>query len=272
MSPRPATTRVNEEQVLGGVPSKRTLEVYKRLAEITSGSMVVRYDRNDLRRLFEASEDDDGETMASVRRLGPEDPLGVLLFDGMDDLPKDRKRPSDPGIQILDSVGILVSDDVREYNPRLWVLFDLRAEVRAQVRGAMTAVDFVADSSFSTGKLTPQYCRQHNIPKLDRSWILVDVVSSSKKGSATLLLLHAWLACIRLRRTGIVAIGASDAGKAFFAGLGFQHYREVYWMKLTDLNLVAIHKRLKVDKMLVSDACWRRGLTAKTAASVIARC
>lgn len=270
MAPRPETTSVQTSEVFE-TPSKRTLEVYSKIAQIRTGTMVVRYDGNDLRRMFMNNpewDDDNGQPPVLIRELGPSDSLSNMLLRSLRRLPTDGEGRR--GIHITESLATLVAGDVKQYSPRCFVAYDVKSEAR--IVGAMTVVNFVADSSFSTNRLTRSYCSQHGLPAFDANWMLVDVVSSSKKGSASMMILSAWLSCMRLRRRGIVAIGGSTAGKRLFRTLGFKSYRDVFYMKVGDLDMSNLHKKLKVDDAIVSDLCWRHGLTTKTADKVVSRC
>ena len=96
-------------------------------------------------------------------------------------------------------------------------------------------------------------------------------MSSAKRGTATLLLLHAWLYAQRARRAGLVAIAVTSSSRKLFASLGFSHFREAYWLPLHELSFERVHARLQHDDVLIP-LCWRRGLTAGSAANVVGRC
>jgi hypothetical protein len=249
--------------------SAKVFRLYLKLAEVKSSTLCAKYTYHDLRRFFSVA----GKHEIRLRDDGPDDPLASLLSDGLRALPKnDNGASSSDDVELVASLAVLIEPDLKRYKPMCWIAYDLSAP-STQICGAITACSFVADISFQTQQLTDAYNRRYKLPSFDEGWLLIDVVSSSKKGTGTLLLLHAYLAAVRTKKKGLVAIAVTDSGKKLFDNLGFKnHQREVFYMSLGELDLPRVHKRLQLDDNLVSKICWRRGLTSRTAASVIGRC
>lgn len=270
---RPDTTRVTSEDVLSSPFKKRTLEVYIKLAQITSGTMCVRYGRNDLRRMFKGEADGHGVT---VRDLGPSDPLASMLLNGLSSLPKnDPKGKASENILIMDSVNVCLESDLSDKKPRLWIAFDME-QGRSRVVGGMTVFEYAKTDLLTTDHWTQEWLSKYSLPRFDASWLLIDVISSEKKGSATILVLHVILACIRENKKGIIAYAMTKRGSSLFEKLGFSRGKnagkQVYFVKTEDIDLTKFHDRLRLDKSFVTDTCWRRGLTEKTSHSVVSRC
>ena len=66
--------------------------------------------------------------------------------------------------------------------------------------------------------------------------------------------------------------GRAAGGRRLFESLGFQrHKRELFYIESGALRLSDVHRRLQLDDALVTDVCWRRGLTRASAENVIGR-
>lgn len=250
----------------------RSVALYLRLAQYKLQLLLVKYSYNDLRRFFRAGdEDEDGEDVHDVY-LRTEDPLASLLKEGMDALPKnDRGASRDTDIALAASLSVMVEPDLRGYKPFTFVAYDL-SETQPQIVGAFTACNFVAAPAFSTSRLTAAYLSNNRLPAINASWLLVDVISSSRRGTGAALVLQAILVALRAKKKGVVAMAVTAGGKALFQSMGFSHHREVHYLKVSEVDFATIHAKLKLDRALVESVCWRHGLTPQTAQNVVARC
>jgi hypothetical protein len=270
-SRRPVGVSVDDE----AMNSSKVLKLYLKLAETRSSTLCARYSYNDLRRFFQVAGDSDEEVhQITVRQDGPvDDPLASMLRSGLSNLPKnDIGAASDDDVELVASIAVLIEADLRQYKPMCFVAYDLSAPT-TDICGSLTAASFVADVSFQTQQLTDAYNRRHKLPNFDDNWLLIDVVSSSKRGTATILLLHVYLAAMRAKKEGLVAVAVTASGKRLFENLGFEsHKREIFYLHANSLSLARVHRRLQLDNAIVTQICWRKGLTEKTASSVISRC
>ena len=268
--PRPYIgTSIDDE----AMSSAKVFRLYLKLAEIKSGTLCAKYTYHDIRRFFSVASDDDVHEI-TVRDDGPDDPLASLLSEGLRDLPKnDHGAASNDDVELVASLAVIIEPDLKRYKPMAWIAYDLGSAHSTQICGALTACSFVSDVSFQTQQLSDAYNRRNKLPAFDEDWTLIDVVSSSKKGTATILLLHAYLAAVRAKKQGLVAIAVTASGKKLFESLGFRnHRREVFWLGTEELTMERVHRRLKLDNALVTKVCWRHGLTSRTAANVLGRC
>ena len=263
-------TNIEDEQM----SSPKVFRLYLKLAEIKASTLCARYTYNDLRRFFSVTGDSEDEMHEiTLRESGADDPLASLLSDGLRALPRnDMDGQSQEDVELIASLSVLIEPDLKPYKPAVYVAYDLSAP-STRICGALSACSFVADVSFQTDKLTDAFNRKNKLPAFDEDWLLIDVVSSNKRGTGTILILHAYLAAVRAKKQGLVAIAVTASGKKLFDSLGFQnHRREVYYLDVDDLSLELVHRRLKLDNALVSKICTRHGLTERTAANVIGRC
>ena len=248
--------------------------LYLKLASTQLGTLVVTHSYHAMRRLIEVDGDD-------VAARG-DDPLGARLVAGIKALPSKERSANnrDQDVEPSASLAALFQDHAiaRSLRPRLYVGLDLSGD--GGVCAMMTTCEFTKDRALSTTRLTQQYCAQHGLPRLDTTWVLVDVVASAKQGSAGLLLLQTIVAAARAKRTGIVSIAVTNGGRNLFQTFGFQVHgfrekgsmRYVAHARLSDITLADVHKRLRVHQSLLTDTCVRSGLTGRSARNLIGRC
>ena len=251
--------------------------LYARLACAQHGTLVTTYSYNDVKRMIRVDGDDieaDGD-----------DPLSEIIVQGVKDLPHqetDRQTNKTTDIDPPASMAALFQDHpiARSLKPKLWVALDLQQE-DLSVCGMLTACTFEVDRALSTQRLTPAYCSQHGLPRLGAQWMLVDVVAASKPKTGALLLLHAILAALRSGKAGVCSVAVTAAGRKLFSYFGFDtshswreggRQRFLCHAKRDDIRLSRVHERLKVHEELITDVCFRTGLTARTADRLIGRC
>ena len=248
------------------------LVLYARLASIQLGTLVNLYRYHDIKRLVHVHGDD-------VKAKG-NDSLAATLVAGVKALPT-AGHGRDAEIDPPASLAALFQEHelARSLKPKIWLSFDLRAE--AKICGLLTACDFIRDDSLSTSRLTQQYCTQHQLPRFDAAWTLVDVVASDKRGSAALMLLHCIIAATRAKKAGLVSIAVTAGGKALYQSCGFDvstswkeggGVRTLAFCRLSDIHLGALHTRLRVHSKLLAETCVREGLTARTSDRLVGRC
>ena len=64
--------------------------------------------------------------------------------------------------------------------------------------------------------------RWRSSARFDSNWLLVDVISSSKRGAGALLALQVYLLSCRSKQyKGVIALAVSKSGKKMFEALGF---------------------------------------------------
>lgn len=253
------------------IRSTKVIREFVKLVEIRCSTMCVKYTYHDLTRLFSVLGDSGDDIYdIRVRDDGSGDPLGKILADGIRALPNNDDGSKDSDIDVVSSIAVLIESDLKQFKPLCWTAYDLSND-STSICGVVTACSFVAAVSFKTDKLTDDYNRRNKLPSFDKNWLLIDVVSSSKKGTATLLLLHAYIAAARAKKHGLVAVAVTKLGKRFFASLNFKHHKKtIFYIKIGDLEFNRIHERLKIDSNLVNKICWPRGLRAPS--NVIGRC
>ena len=249
----------------------KALTVYSRIAQVKLNTLVVKYSWLDLRRFFEPGDHSDDEQHGTIMKEGYySDPLAEMLYEGLRTLPKNDPESDQPDIDLNASLSVLLEPDLKPFKPNAWIAFDIRSKTR--VVGCLTSCNFVADVSFQTHKLTPSYCKRSKLPTFDEDWLLLDVISSAKQGSGTLLVLAAYLHAARMKKQGLVTIAVTEGGKTLFQALGFESHRdEVYYIPLSALTLAAVHAKLRTENAILS-TCFRHGLSPSTAANVIGRC
>ena len=249
--------------------------LYSRLASTQLGTLVNTYSYNDVKRMIRVDDneiDPDGD-----------DPLSEIIVEGIKELPHTEvDGKAELSIDPPASMAALFQDHpiARSLKPKLWVALDLLDE-DTPVCGMLTACTFERDAALSTSKLTQPYCTQHELPRLDSNWLLVDVVASSKSKTGALLLLQAVISAMRAKKSGVCSIAVTKAGRRLFTAFGFQTdhswkekggQRFLCYARVADIHLADLHTRIRVHDALLTDVCFRNGLTPKTAQSLIGRC
>ena len=252
----------------------RFLNLYSRLAQIQLGTLINAYDYNAIKRLIEV----DGDDIAA----DGDDPLAERIVDGVKALPSvESDGQGELSIDPPASMAALFQDHAlaKSLKPKLFVGFDLQDD--ASVCGMLTMCSFERDDALSTSRLSQSYCSTHKLPRIDSNWQLVDVVASSKQGTGALLLLTALIHAARARKTGILSIAVTRAGRRLFQSFGFQtehgwrergSQRYLCHCRLSDVHLVDLHSRLRVHDSLLTDVCFRNGLTARSVHNLVGRC
>ena len=247
--------------------------MYSKLAQTQTGTLVNTYRYHDVKRLIHVDEED-------IEAKGS-DKLAKRLVDGVKALPT-AGRGRDSEIDPPASLAILFQEIslARSLKPKLWLAFDLRDD-KAAVCGLLTGSDFLRDDGLSTSKFTQSYLTQHQLPRFDANWTLVDVVASSKRGTGALLLLQCIIASARAKKTGILSIAVTAAGKGLFQACGFDTShsfkdkggtRTLAFARMGDIHLGKLHTRLRVHTSLLEETCLREGLTPASADRLIPRC
>ena len=247
--------------------------MYAKLISIQYGTLINVYRYNDVKRMIEVHGDD-------IEARGV-DSLGAQLVEGVKALPK-AGRGRDAQIDPPASLASLFQEHelARSLKPKLWLAFDLQDD-KATICGLLTACDFVCDNALSTSKLTQAYCTQHQLPRLDASWQLIDVVASDKRGSAALMLLNCIIAATRAKKTGLVSIAVTAGGRNLFESCGFNvshswkergGMRTLAHCKMNNIHLGVLHTRLRLHNRMLDETCVREGLTPRTSDRLIGRC
>lgn len=253
----------------------RFLGVYSRLAQVQLGTLTNAYDYHAIRRLIAVDGDD-------VEAEG-DDPLAEIIVDGIKALPgTEREGTSELSVDPPASMAALFQQHAlaRSLKPKLFVAFDLRA-ARATVCGMLSACTFARDDALSTTRFAPAYCTTHGLPRFDANWMLVDVVAASKRGTGALLLLQCIVHAARAKKTGIVSVAVTKGGRRLFEACGFDtshtwrersSARHLCYARITDIHLADLHARLRVHSSLLTDVCFRNGLTSRTMHNLVGRC
>ena len=252
----------------------RFFALYSRLAQIQLGTLVNVYDYYSIKRMISV----DGDEVA----VDTDDPLAERIVDGIKELPSvERDGKGELSIDPPASMAALFQEHhlARSLKPKLFVGFDLHDEAR--VCGMLTLCTFERDGALSTNRLTQSYCQSNGLPRIDANWLLVDVVASSKQGTGALLLLSAIVQALRVKRAGIVSIAVTRGGRRLFQSFGFsvEHswkerggVRHLCYARMPDIHLADLHKRLRVHNALLTDVCFRNGLTPTSMHNLVGRC
>ena len=251
----------------------RFLALYARLASIQLGTLANQYDYASIKRLIAV----DGDDIAA----DSDDPLSDRIVDGILALPRtERDGKGELNIEPAASLAALFQahELARALKPRLYVGFDLHGD--AQVCGILTTCIFERDDALSTSRLTQSYCNNNKLPRIDDTWTLVDVVASAKQGTGALLLLSAIVAAIRAKKTGMVSVAVTRGGRRLFQSFGFDAshswkerggQRYLCYVRLKDIHLADLHKRLRIHDALLTDVCFRNGLTSRSMNNLVGR-
>ena len=138
------------------------------------------------------------------------------------------------------------------------------------------------DTSLSTERFTNTVLSNNRLPRFNANWLLCDCVCSSQRGAGALVLLHAYLACMRARMSGVVAVCVTTKGRDAFVNQGYEAYayredgmpRTLVWIKAGDLRAEAVTPRLRIGggNATLEKLCFRMGLTVRSASKLQARC
>ena len=247
--------------------------LYLRLAQIQLGTLVNAYDYNSIKRMIAV----DGDAVEA----DGDDPLAERIVEGIRALPSTETDGGELTIDPPASMAALFQAHplARSLKPKLYVGFDLRSS--ASVCGMLTACSFERDDALSTSRFSQSYCSSHSLPRLDGDWTLIDVVASSKHGTGALLLLNAIVQAARGRRTGVMSIAVTRGGRRLFQSFGFDtthswrergSQRYLCYARISDVHLETLHARLRVHDALLTDVCFRNGLTARSVHNLVGRC
>jgi hypothetical protein len=110
-----------------------------------------------------------------------------------------------------------------------------------------------------------------------------DLVSSKKKGAASLLVLSSYVYAVRTKRRGVCMVAITPSGKDLAVALGFKSFaysehgfrRFFCWSKTGDLKFETVTKRLHLGNAtdtIVADVCSRYGISKNAAHKVLQRC
>lgn len=258
--------------------SAKSIGTFVKLAQISLGTMVQSYSYHAIKRLIEV--DSEEETIHAAS----EDPLATLLIEASKKL-RHTERSGSIEFEVEPSVSLAVLFDsgsplAKALKPKLFLAYDLRKD--AAICGFCSVCAWSRDDSLGTDKFTHAYCRDHSLPRFDGSWLLVDVVASSKRMTGALLVLQAYLLACRQKHAGICAVAVTKGGKSLFQTLGFETHtfrdagasKALVYARAGSLAMATIQKRLEYagDKTVLSKVCWRFGLTAKTSDRLMTRC
>lgn len=167
----------------------------------------------------------------------------------------------------------------RSLKPQCCMAMDLRDN--AKIVGCLISCRYIQDETLGTQLFTPAFCQRHRCPRFNREWCFVDVVSSKKKPSGSLLLANSLVIALRQKLAGLVLVAVSTTMRDLCTSIGFTSVqyndrgpRYLCYLRMNDLTFENIMKKLRFpgDKVVVEDICWRLGLTSKTATRVIGRC
>jgi len=260
-----------------GYNEQKALATLERLVSTTAGVMVVQYTQNDVKRVVSIDEDNE-----SVEPAG-DDPLGEVLCDGLERLSHTERVGSyEVSVDPLGSLAVLFdkSPEARALKPRLIAGYDMRND--AQLVAACIVCLWSRQEYLSTQRFTAQWLSDNDLPAFNSQWLLVDSVCSSQPGAATLVLLHAYLLCMRSKMRGVVAVCVTRKGRDVFVKQGYESfdYREsgrpqtLAWIKAGDLSMEELTSRLRVGggRTTLEQLCFRMGLTPRSASSLVGRC
>ena len=259
----------------------KAIATYTRLAGIALGiATPPPLNFHAVRRMIEVDEDD--ESVSAV----DSDPLAEMIVDAAERMTHaERVGSMEVEIEPTASLAALFdahSPTAKSYKPRLFFAIDLRSQ-DAKICGLCSACQFTRDESLGTDRFTQNELRRLGLPRLDNSWLLIDVITSSKRGAGALMALQVYLLSCRSRfYSGAVAITVSRSGRRLFEALGFEvtGFREgglskaICVARADSLSLSRIQRRLSFpgDRMLLQSTCYREGLTARTSGRVYSRC
>ena len=153
----------------------------------------------------------------------------------------------------------------------------------ARICGLATVCEWVRDATLGTERWTKQELAKAGAPRLDSSWLLIDVIASRHRGCGVLLAVQVYLMVTRSRKhSGVVALAVTKAGRDMFAKLGFSThtYRAsgqsitLCYARAGTLSLQRIRRRLSFsgEQVLLDSLCWREGYTSRTSGKVYSRC
>lgn len=255
--------------------TSKSIATFLRLSQVAVGTLVQTHSWHAVKRLIEVNSDEEVEAAS-------DDPLAEMLVEGAEALR--HTEPSGAGEYDIEPTASLAalfdgnSNVAKSLKPKLHLAYDLRTD--ASICGFCSACDWSVDESLGTSRFVASYLREHKLPHFDSSWVLIDVIASSKPMTGALLCLQVYLAA--KAKSGVVAIAVTKGGKSLFSKLGFESHpfreegghKALMYAPAGSLSMATINRRLKFagDKELLSSICWRFGLTPKTSGSLVRRC
>ena len=258
----------------------KSLNVFLRVAAAGKGVVLApALSYHDVRRLVEI---DDEEVYPKEEA---DDELGEALVDACRDLETEERVGSTVvSVEPLQSIAALFDlGEPKALKPRCLLARHARTpDGSLSICGVLVCCSFEACEALSSARFTAAYCRQHALPRLGASTLLIDVVSASgnPQGVGTLLVLACYLLACRSRayeRVATVAITAK--GKALFEDLGWErhNYREhgtprsLFWIDTGEQTAQRLKQRLRLDDS-VQSSCFRAGATERSRDKRYARC
>ena len=261
--------------------STKAIATYHRLAGIALGiAMPPAMSFHAVRRMIEVDEED--ETVTATDN----DPLSEMIVHAARRMAHtERSGSTEVDIEPVASLSALFdanSSTAKSYKPRLYIAIDLRGK-DATICGLCSTCEWTRDESLGTDRFTQHELRRLQLPRLDRSWLLIDVITSSKRGAGALLALQVYLLSCRSRMyNGVAAIAVSRSGRRLFEALGFEtvSFREggmnkaVCYAHKHSLSLRRIQRRLSFpgDQTLLQSMCYREGITPRSSGNIYSRC
>ena len=284
----------------------KNLTTYVKLASTSLGvvlSQPLHY--HAVRRLIHVTEGDELEANEES-----EDALAELLVEAAHGLHFEEEV----GARVVEvdaaaSVAALFDPEcstAKAYKPLLFLAIDVRSPAGVQgesggdsrkdgarkdgdgarICGLATVCEWVRDATLGTERWTKPELAKAGAPRLDSSWLLIDVIASRHRGCGVLLAVQVYLMVTRSRKhSGVVALAVTKAGRDMFAKLGFSThtYRAsgqsitLCYARAGTLSLQRIRRRLSFsgDQVLLDSLCWREGYTSRTSGSsgkVYSRC
>ena len=289
----------------------KNLTTYVKLASTSLGVVLSQpLNYHAVRRLIHVTEGDELEANEES-----EDALAELLVEAAHEL----RFEEEVGQRVVEvdaaaSVAALFDPEcstAKAYKPLLFLAIDVRSPAGVQgesggdsrkdgarkdgarkdgdgarICGLATVCEWVRDATLGTERWTKQELAKAGAPRLDSSWLLIDVIASRHRGCGVLLAVQVYLMVTRSRKhSGVVALAVTKAGRDMFAKLGFSThtYRAsgqsitLCYARAGTLSLQRIRRRLSFsgDQVLLDSLCWREGYTSRTSGSsgkVYSRC
>ena len=267
----------------------KILTTYHRLAGIALGVVTPpSLTFHMVRRLISVDEETE-EVSANEEST---DPLAQLLVEAASSMAFSEETSSH--VMDVDASASLAAlfdgDAAKSLKPRLFVAISVRAtssssasagDEDARICGLLTTCEWTRDATLGTERFTQKELSKLGAPRLDSSWLLIDVVASKRRGCGVLLALQAYLlACKSRQYHGVVALAVTRAGRQLFEKLGFatHAYREggvskaLCYARAGSLSLMQIRRRLAFpgSTTLLESYCYREGV--RDADKIYSRC
>ena len=230
----------------------------------------------------EGETEDEGEKSDSRITPKGDDPLSEVLLEALESMESTtREGRLDVTVSPIDSVAELFHRDSKTRKPKLILAFDLGSE-HADCVGCLTCCDFEENDNLLTARFTASYLSSKDLPDLG-SYLLIDTVSANKQPGGMMLLLSAYMAAVKAKKSGICCIGVSSSGKQLCRNFGMTGHRykedgvarELFFMELESLSLDHLNKKLRIGSAhtkVLTELCSRNGLTSRTAGRIYPRC